>query len=59
MFEKAIVIAGENGLNRLIKWVHVMEVTQIGNLLNGNELILSTGMAWKNDEAAFCHWCKN
>ncbi|WP_347343382.1 PucR family transcriptional regulator [Fictibacillus enclensis] len=53
MFEKAIVIAGENGLNRLIKWVHVMEVTQIGNLLNGNELILSTGMAWKNDEAAF------
>ncbi|MDN4522905.1 PucR family transcriptional regulator [Fictibacillus fluitans] len=53
MFHKAIVIAGKKGLNRLVKWVHVMEVTQIGNLLNGNELILSTGMAWKNDEASF------
>ncbi|MCQ6265936.1 PucR family transcriptional regulator ligand-binding domain-containing protein [Fictibacillus sp. WQ 8-8] len=52
-FSKAKVAAGSKGLNRLVKWVHVMEVAQIGNLLNGNELILSTGMAWKDNEQAF------
>ncbi|MDN4074466.1 PucR family transcriptional regulator [Fictibacillus terranigra] len=52
-FSKAKIAAGSKGLNRLVKWVHVMEVTQIGNLLNGNELILSTGMAWKDNEQVF------
>lgn len=46
-FEMIEVIAGKEGLNRLVKWVHVVEVTNIRNLLNGNELILSTGVAWK------------
>lgn len=44
-FEHAKVIAGHNGLSRQVKWVHVVEVTSIKNLLNGNELILSTGIA--------------
>lgn len=52
-FEQAIVIAGEEGLNRIVKWVHVVEVTNIRNLLNGNELILSTGVAWKDNEELF------
>lgn len=52
-FLKAKVAAGEKGLNRIIKWAHAMEVTQIGKLLNGNELILSTGMAWKDNEESF------
>lgn len=52
-FEQAIVIAGEEGLNRIVKWVHVVEVTNIRNLLNGDELILSTGVAWKDDEELF------
>lgn len=52
-FENAIVIAGEEGLNRTVKWVHVVEVTNIRNLLNGQELILSTGVAWKEDEELF------
>lgn len=52
-FEKAIVIAGEDGLNRIVKWVHVVEVTNIRNLLNGNELILSTGVSWNENENLF------
>jgi len=52
-FEQAIILAGEEGLNRIVKWVHVVEVTNIGNLLNGDELILSTGVAWKEDEGLF------
>lgn len=52
-FEKAAVIAGEEGLTRIVKWVHVVEVTNIHNLLNGKELILSTGVAWKDNEELF------
>lgn len=52
-FENVEVIAGNEGLNRLVKWVHVVEVTQIRDLLNGNELILSTGIAWKEKEENF------
>lgn len=52
-FEKIEVVAGTEGLNRLVKWVHVVEVTNIRNLLNGNELILSTGVAWKEKKELF------
>lgn len=52
-FESIEVIAGEKGLDRLVKWVHVVDVTNIRNLLNGNELILSTGVAWKENKELF------
>ncbi|RLQ95512.1 PucR family transcriptional regulator [Falsibacillus albus] len=52
-FESAEIIAGHNGTSRIIKWVHVVEVTKIKNLLKGNELILSTGVAWKDRPATF------
>ncbi|MEH7502685.1 PucR family transcriptional regulator ligand-binding domain-containing protein [Neobacillus drentensis] len=52
-FENARVIAGEEGLYRFVKWVHVVEVTSMRNLLNGNELILSTGVAWKDNTDLF------
>jgi PucR family transcriptional regulator, purine catabolism regulatory protein len=52
-FEHARVIAGEGGNHRIVKWVHVVEVTSIRNLLNGNELILSTGVAWKDHVGLF------
>lgn len=50
LFRKAEAIAGEKALNRTVRWVHIMEVTQVGHLLNGNELILSTGIGWHDDE---------
>ncbi|WP_456271451.1 PucR family transcriptional regulator [Bacillus sp. AK031] len=50
-FEHAKVIAGHKGIRRQVKWVHVVEVTTIRNLLSGNELILTTGLALKEEEA--------
>ncbi|MDQ0999677.1 purine catabolism regulator [Neobacillus niacini] len=52
-FRHAKVIAGKTGLCRLVRWVHVMEVTSISNLLNGNELILSTGIGWRGNKDTF------
>ncbi|MCR8928307.1 PucR family transcriptional regulator ligand-binding domain-containing protein [Priestia megaterium] len=48
-FVNCEVIAGERGLTNSVKWVHVMEVTRINELLKGNELILSTGVGWGED----------
>lgn len=52
-FVSAKVVAGKAGLSRLVRWVHVLEVTSIENLLNGNELILSTGIGWKENKEGF------
>ncbi|MFB6468791.1 PucR family transcriptional regulator [Cytobacillus sp. Hz8] len=49
-FATAEVIAGHLGLERNVRWIHVMEVTEIGQLLSGNELILSTGIGWSGDQ---------
>lgn len=49
-FEMTKVIAGSEGLTRQVKWVHVVEVPNIKKLLNGNELILSTGVVWKDND---------
>ncbi|MBA2876080.1 PucR family transcriptional regulator [Thermaerobacillus caldiproteolyticus] len=52
-FEHVQVVAGYEGLNRTVKWVHIVEVTKINKLLNGKELILSTGVGWKENESLF------
>jgi len=52
-FEQAEVIAGKNGLNKIVKWVHVVEVIKIGRLLKGHELILSTGVSFTHDKDLF------
>lgn len=50
LFQKAEAAASEEALNRTVKWVHIMEVTQVGHLLNGHELILCTGIGWHDNE---------
>lgn len=52
-FKNAKVIAGEKGLNRIVNWIHVMEITDVQHLLNGNELILSTGVGWNVEKDEF------
>ena len=52
-FHHATVIAGKEGFTRRIKWVHVMEVTSVKQLLHGEELILSTGFVWKDNLTIF------
>ncbi|MDI2588828.1 PucR family transcriptional regulator [Psychrobacillus sp. NEAU-3TGS] len=42
-FKCARVIAGESGLGRQVKWSHVLEVNDFESLINGGEMILTTG----------------
>jgi purine catabolism regulator len=49
-FQRAEVIATRKALERPVKWVHIMEITNVGHLLDGHELILSTGIGWKDQE---------
>lgn len=43
-FASAKVIAGSQGLNRPVKWSHILEVKEFESLINGGELILTTGV---------------
>ncbi|GAA0428352.1 hypothetical protein GCM10008983_00790 [Lentibacillus halophilus] len=49
-FQEAEVLAGTNGLHKKVKWVHVVEINNFGHLLHGQEVILTTGVNWINDE---------
>lgn len=49
-FHNSKVYASERALERTIKWTHVLEVDDVGDLLNGNELILTTGLTWNGSE---------
>ena len=42
-FKCAKVIAGNAGLERQVKWSHVLEVNEFESLINGGEMILTTG----------------
>lgn len=49
LFKDAKVIAGEDGLHRQVKWAHVLEVQDFESLINGGELILTTGVGLQLD----------
>lgn len=40
-----LVLAGHDHLDRLVRWVHVSEISDIAGLLQGGELLLTTGVA--------------
>lgn len=44
-FSNAEVIAGKEGLGRIVNWSHVLEVHEFETLVNGGELILTSGIA--------------
>ncbi|MFG6149401.1 PucR family transcriptional regulator [Halobacillus sp. B23F22_1] len=52
-FKCASVVAGNKGLDRLVKWVHVFEITEVRENLKGGELVLSTGFGWKENDELF------
>lgn len=52
-FEAAKVVAGKAGLSHVIKWIHIMEVTDVKQLIKGNELLLTTGVILKDNEKGF------
>ncbi|MCM3389163.1 PucR family transcriptional regulator ligand-binding domain-containing protein [Ureibacillus chungkukjangi] len=52
-FKQAELVAGFNGAQNPIKWVHVLEVTNAQKLLKGQELILTTGVSFKQNSEIF------
>lgn len=44
LFEKARVMGGHKGLNRRVRWAHILEVQEFESLLHGGEFILTTGI---------------
>lgn len=44
------LIAGASGLNRTMRWAHVVAGTSAFSLLDGGELLLATGAGWSTDE---------
>lgn len=49
-FKKSKILAGAKGLKRKVEWVHIVEIAKFGHLLNGKEIILTTGLGWADDE---------
>lgn len=45
-FKGTKMLAGRKGLSRPVKWVHIVETDTFGHLLNGEEVILTTGVGW-------------
>lgn len=44
------ILSGASQLERSVRWVHVSEVTEVAGLLQGGELILSTGISMSGSE---------
>ncbi len=47
------VVAGADRLDVPVRWVHALELTDVGRLLRGGELVLSTGIALPDSPAAW------
>ncbi|MFC1415333.1 PucR family transcriptional regulator [Streptacidiphilus cavernicola] len=45
------ILCGENGLDRPVRWVHSSEIYEIGPLLSGGELLLTTGLGLAGADA--------
>lgn len=48
-FQNAQVAAGASGLDRPIRWVHILEISSLEKLIDGNEMILATGIGFNLD----------
>lgn len=49
LFAESEVIGGRTGLNRAIRWVHVLESASFESLIHGEEMILTTGIGASAD----------
>ncbi|TYP79512.1 PucR family transcriptional regulator [Paenibacillus methanolicus] len=47
VFKAAKLAAGRNGLERSVKWVHILEITNVAPYVSKDDLILSTGLWMK------------
>ena len=49
-FKHALLVAGSSGLNKTVKWAHILDITRCSDYVNGGELILTTGAGWKKTD---------
>ncbi|MFT8316472.1 MAG: PucR family transcriptional regulator ligand-binding domain-containing protein [Clostridium sp.] len=47
--EKMTLVAGKGGINKVIRWIHVVESPQVSEWVKGGELLFITGVVIKND----------
>ena len=52
----ARVVAGATHLDRPVRWVHISELPDIARLLKGGELLLTTGMGFRDDPTGQRHY---
>src|ERR1700742_5307315 len=50
------VVAGSGRLDVPVRWVHALELTDVGRLLRGGELVLSTGIALPSSAAGLAEY---
>ncbi|WP_369017756.1 PucR family transcriptional regulator ligand-binding domain-containing protein [Thermatribacter velox] len=53
-FKSARVVAGQGGLNRVIRWVHVVDVPAPADWVRGGELLFVTGIGLNKDPKSLC-----
>lgn len=46
----AKLLAGKEGLNRLVEWVHIVEDGEVASFLHGQEIVFSAGLLCGGDE---------
>ncbi len=52
VLSKAKVVAGQEGLDRVIRWVHVVDIPDIAPWVRGGDLLLTTAFAIKDNPEA-------
>ncbi|MCL6627210.1 MAG: PucR family transcriptional regulator ligand-binding domain-containing protein, partial [Alicyclobacillus shizuokensis] len=45
-FQSALLAAGQGGLSRPIRWVHILDVPNARGHIHGGELVLTTGLGF-------------
>ncbi|MBB3113533.1 purine catabolism regulator [Paenibacillus phyllosphaerae] len=52
VFKEAKMMAGKKGMDRIVKWVHILEITHVAPYVSKDDLILSTGLWMKEQGSA-------
>ncbi|HEY2669050.1 MAG TPA: PucR family transcriptional regulator [Rugosimonospora sp.] len=52
------VVAGHRGLGNRVRWAHVSELPDMGNLIQGGELVLTTGIALPDEPQLIAEFIK-
>ena len=52
------MIAGSDGLGARVRWVHVLELADAAHLLQGGELVLTTGVALPAEPALLARYAE-